>query len=329
MPGNPFSPREVIFAPTSSCNLSCGHCRVDRSKGTLRTEEALAFLSDCASGGVDRVGFSGGEPFLAADFLVAVIRSALDLGLYFDRLMTNAAWWNTEEELAAALSSVIDAGFDGTLAVSFDDWHGQNPGTVAAFIREAGRISGRNDWFEIVSVLGRSGDASPKRLEELARALDSKLVSSDGMPRAIRNEAARRNRELGMDDGSGLDIPILTIPFSPPSADTGAWKGDRWFADDWCEGPGNVLYAHPDGSVAVCCGFANERPELVAGHIRDGYAAILERARAMPQVRACYERGLGAVRKDLESRGVALPGKTADICQFCDWLCERGMLVKP
>lgn len=322
--GMPYNPREIIFAPTASCNLSCGHCRVDRSKGSLSHDEALAFLADCAAGGVDRVGFSGGEPFLEVDFVSAIIRSAVDLGMYFDRLMTNGVWWETEAELSAALASILDAGFDGTLAVSFDDWHGQEPNTIAALFREAGKISGRNDWFEIVCALSRAGEAPHARLEGLSRALGSRLVSSDGSPRAIRNDAALKNRELEMDDGSGIDIPILTIPFSASGSDSEAWKSDRWFTDDWCEGPGNVLFVHPDGSVAVCCGFANERPELIAGHIRDGFETLVERARAMPQVRACYERGLGVVRKDLESRGVTLPGKTSDVCQFCDWMCERA-----
>ncbi len=328
MPGKSYSPREIIFAPTSSCNLACGHCRVDRSKGTLPLDDALAFLADCAEGGVDRVGFSGGEPFLELGFVSAIIRSAVELGMYFDRLMTNGTWWKSGDELAASLSAIVNAGFDGTLAVSFDDWHGQDGGKIAEFFLEAGRISGRNDWFEIVSALDRDGGAPIARLESLARALDATLVSTDGAPLAIRNSAARKNRELGADDGSGIDIPILTIPFSAPGSDPAAWKAERWFSDDWCEGPGNVLYVHPDGSVAVCCGFANERPELIAGHLRDGYAKLVERARAMPQVRACYERGLGAVRKELEARGVPLPGKTSDICQFCDWLCESGLSDK-
>jgi hypothetical protein len=127
-----------------------------------------------------------------------------------------------------------------------------------------------------------------------------------------------------MDDGSGIDIPIQAIPYSPPHDDGAAWEASAWFADDWCAGPGNVLYVHPDGAVAVCCGFANERDELIAGHISEGAEALVAAARGNAHVRACYETGLGAWREKLSADGIKFPGKTGDICQFCDWLCVTG-----
>jgi len=43
------------------------------------------------------------------------------------------------------------------------------------------------------------------------------------------------------------------------------------------------------------------------------------------QVIACFETGLGAVRKRIEADGRKFPGKTDDMCFFCDTLC-RGKL---
>jgi organic radical activating enzyme len=327
--GEPFTPREVIFAPTNRCNLTCGHCRVNRARGSegprLTAEAACAFLDGAASGGVDRVGFSGGEPFLEPDFLVAVIRKAVELGLFFDRLMTNGDWWADRAELDATLARVLDAGFDGTFAISADAWHGQDPKRLAEFFARAGKLAGRFDVFEIVSVLDRKGNAPIDMLKRLARELDADLTCDGEMPLSLQNARARKNREQGMDDGSGIDIPILTIPYSAGYGDSDAWKGKRWFTDDWCEGPGNVFFVHPDGLAAVCCGFANENPELIAGNIAEGFDSLLAAARAKPQVRACYELGLAAYREKLEASGTVFPGKTNDPCFFCDHLCRSGL----
>ncbi len=327
----PFTPREVIFAPTNRCNLSCGHCRVTRGRALtpetkLTAEDAVAFLRGCADIGVDRVGFSGGEPFLEIAFLARVIEEASSLGLYFDRLMTNGVWWKDGEELDAGLRAVLDAGFDGTLAISVDDWHGQDPSRVARLIRRAGELAGRLDWFEIATAGAKDGSFPLARLEGLAAALGAKLTHSGALPMAIRDAAARSGDEDAVGSGQCVDIPVIPIPFSPSGKDIGSWNASRWFSDDWCEGPGNVLYAHPDGMVAVCCGFANERPELIAGHVSEGAAALLAKARAMPLVKAAYERGLASIRDELERGGAPFPGKTNDTCQFCDWLCESRSL---
>ena len=327
--GEPFTPREVIFAPTNRCNLTCGHCRVNRARGAqgprLTAEDACAFLDGAASGGIDRVGFSGGEPFLEPDFLVTVIKKAVELELFFDRLMTNGDWWADPTELESTLARIFDAGFDGTIAISADAWHGQDPKRLAKFIACAGKLAGRFDVFEIVSVLDRKDNAATDMLKRVARELDAELLCDGDTPRTIQNGQARQNREQGMDDGSGIDIPVLTIPYSAGFGDLEAWKGKRWFTDDWCEGPGNVFFVHPDGLAAVCCGFANENSELIAGNIAEGFDALLAAARAKPQVRACYELGLAAYREKLEASGVVFPGKTADACFFCDHLCRSGL----
>lgn len=328
----PFTPTQIVFAPTARCNLSCAHCRVERDAGTgtqkLTAESAVAFMTDCASHGIDRIGFSGGEPFLAVDFIEAVCASAVEQGLYFDRLMTNGVWFADEAELRSALSRVYDSGFDGTIAVSVDDWHDNDEAKLATFFKSTMEIFGRGDCLEVVSVGNRDGTDAGKRLRALAKNIGANLVCEGGVPRYIQDDKHRTNRERGMDDGTGVYIPIVTLPYSAPAGDSEAWKDSRWFSDDFCEGPGNVFYAHPDGSVAVCCGFANDNAALIAGTVADGYEKLLASARANPYVRACYEKGLGALRQDLEKAGTVFPGKTSDPCFFCDYLCSKGLTGK-
>ncbi|HRW25010.1 MAG TPA: radical SAM protein [Spirochaetia bacterium] len=320
-----FHPEEVIFAPTGRCNLRCSHCRVRRDGPELAIEAAVSFLDSCSAAGVERVGFSGGEPFLRLDFVVAVTAAAVDRGMYFDRLMTNGDWWATEASLHEALGAVADAGFDGVLGLSYDAYHGQAPERVAAFMAAAYEAFGRRDAVEILSVRSPDDEAFFRGLEAVAAALGGRLEYELGEPSRIVDDAYLGRSEADPDDGSDLVAQVVRSPRSR-SAEEGAWDAERWFADDYCEGPGNVLYVHPDGGVAVCCGFANERPQLIVGTVGDAVDAIVAEAAARPLVRACYEVGLAATRKRLEAEGVRFPGRTGDACFFCDYLCGEGLV---
>jgi len=319
-----FDPDEVIFAPTGRCNLACAHCRVRRDAGELRIDEAVTFLSSCAEAGVARVGFSGGEPFLRLDFLTALTAAAVDAGMFFDRLMTNGDWWRSEAELREALDAVYGAGFDGTLGLSHDAYHRQPPERVAAFLSAVFAVSGRRDAAELLSVRSSDDEGFLAGLTVVAERLGGRLELDGKEPVRIVDEAFLRRSPADPDDGAALSLPIQRFPRSLGAAEDG-WGARAWFRDDYCEGPGNVLYVHPDGRVAVCCGFANERPELCIGTIGDSYATLMENAASSPVVRARYDTGLGALRERLEARGERFPGKADDPCFFCDYLCSRGL----
>jgi hypothetical protein len=318
-----FRPEEVIFAPTAQCNLHCAHCRVTRIPDVLDEDAAVAFLESCQSAGIDRVGFSGGEPFLRPAFLCALSKAAVDLGMIFDRLMTNGVWFQDEASLRETLGRLSGAGFDGTVGVSVDSWHEQDPERLACFFRSVYEIWGRRDCIEILSV--RSDDEGPcnEKLARLAREFEGAILAEGGEPLAIADSRQSVKRSPEEDAPESLFIDIHRFPYSASAAED-AWRDDEWFEDDFCAGPGNVLYVHPNGDVAACCGFANENPELLIGNIAlDGYEDVMRRAAASPHIADCYDRGLGAVRAGLEASGMSFPGKTRDICFFCDWLCAR------
>ena len=324
-----FQPDEVIFAPTGRCNLTCAHCRVRRGPEELPVADAIAFLESCEAGGIERLGFSGGEPFLRTDFLVAISKAAVERGLYFDRLMTNGDWWPDETELRSTLVSVRDAGFDGMIGLSYDSYHGQTAGRIAAFLGAVFDVWGRKDTVELLSVRSADDASFLLDLETVAAALGGRLErGDDGEPVRILDEAYASRTPADPDDGSGLVIPVIRSPRSA-SADEGSWDSPRWFKDDFCEGPGNVFYVHPDGSVAVCCGFANENQPLLIGSTSDSYETLMANAAGNAHVRACFDKGLGAVRAELESSGTRFPGKTADICFFCDYVCRGGLVENP
>lgn len=314
-----FKPLEIIFAPTSRCNLHCSHCRVSRGGMELGIDESIAFLESCANDGIERLGFSGGEPFLRIDFVAALTRAAVDNGMYFDRLMTNGDWWSSEAELRLALEKVYEAGFDGTIGLSYDAYHAQNPERVAIFLATVFEVWGRKDSLEILSVRSASDEVFLRDLGAVATALGGRVESSDGEPLRIVGTNAQARSEADPDDGSALDVQLIRSPLSRCAAE-GSWTSSRWFIDDYCAGPGNVFYVHPNGEVAVCCGFANENPALIVGTVRDSYDSLMANAGGNAYIKTCYETGLGELRMGLEAKGVRFPGKTGDMCMFCDYV---------
>jgi hypothetical protein len=319
-----FKPEEIIFAPTARCNLVCGHCRVTRIPRELEGRQAVAFMASCRSREIERIGFSGGEPFLRPDFLYEVCRAAVEMEYYFGRLMTNGCWADDEAGFTAALEPLYEAGFDGIFGLSFDSWHGNDFHRVAGFLKAVFGIWGRKDNVEILAVRAPGQDGADARaLAALATALGGQLQQGTvGQPLAIVDQAWLARTAADPDDGGGLYLPVQCFPYSS-AAEEGGWGAQAWFEDDYCQGPGNVFYVHPDGRVAVCCGFANENDALIIGNISThGYDQLMEKAAAAPQVHHCYDTGLAALAQQLEADGRELPGKTGDMCCFCDYLCQ-------
>jgi hypothetical protein len=320
-----FKPEEIIFAPTAQCNLACGHCRVTRIPQELDSPAAIAFMASCRGRGVQRIGFSGGEPFLRPDFLQEVCQAAVDMDYYFGRLMTNGCWAKDEAGYASVLDPLQAAGFDGIFGLSFDSWHGNDADKAAVFLKTVFRIWGRKDIAEILAVHAPGQDgADEAAVKALAAGLGGVFdPGSGGRPAAIVDQAWLARTAAEPDDGGGLYLPVQRFPYSA-AADEGGWGAEAWFEDDYCQGPGNVFYVHSDGRVAVCCGFANENDDLIIGNIADdGYDQLVHKAAATAQVLHCHDTGLAALARQLEAEGRVFPGKTGDLCFFCDYLCTN------
>ena len=297
-----FNPDEIIFSATSACNLHCEHCFVDREARRLDIGVAVAFLRDCAAGGkIERVGFTGGEPFLYMDFLVALTKETVALELLFDQIMTNGDWWKDETDLNKALQTLYDAGYDGKIGLSWDKYHGQSEERMTTFINAVQTIFGE----ESINI---------QQVQENCPDSHAELVSA-----SLSTENGFRN-QFGMTN-------IYTLPRTYPSPDTRAWQDKHWFKEEYCQGPGNVLYVHADGNIAPCCGFANENPALFIGKITDSYETLIKNAANNKLVQLCFEEGLShyrrhGLKKMLKARHEKLPGRTSSICSFCDYICR-------
>ena len=288
-----FCPTEIIFSCTTACNLHCEHCFVNRESKKLDIKEALAFLNTCAqSGTIEKVGFSGGEPFLYMEFLFEMSRAVVEHDMLFDQIMTNGDWWQTEEDLKQRLQLLYDAGYDGKIGLSWDKYHGQTAERMNTFIKSVQTIFGE-DSINIQTV----GEVSPSLQSASALPLPPLTGDAPVMP---------------------PDIPVYTLPRTYPSEDPKGWQARHWFREDYCQGPGNILYVHTDGNIAPCCGFANENPALFIGRMTDNFETIMQNAANNKMVQLCFTKGLSRYR-----RFKKFPGKTSDICTFCDYVCKH------
>lgn len=307
-----FKPLEVLFSPTADCNLSCRHCQSKKTGHALSIPLAERFLESCKDAGVEKIGFTGGEPFLNPEFLYRISRLGLELDMYFDRLMTNGVWFENKIHLEQVLFKLYDYGYDGGICVSVDAFHRQNIEKLKIFIEIALKIWGRGDLISVASVRGAEDAGTLKILRGLAAKLCAKLNIYPGGAMAVKN--------------SRLFIPVNFIDLAPvgkASRTKDSWDG-KWFKEDYCAGPGNVFLVEPDGSVKPCCGYAGHNELLTVGNIgRDGAEQIIENINSNFFTRAVFTSGLAGIRKKMEKKGIKFPSKTTNHCFFCNYLIEK------
>jgi hypothetical protein len=276
---------------------------------------ALLFLEDARREGVEVLGFTGGEPFLQANFVIAVTRRAAELSYRFDKVMSNGVWHEDERHLTHVLTDLRDAGYSGKLGLSIDKFHGRHTSKAVEFCRVARRVFDRDNIIGL-SYASRHPDQGLEPVRELAAELDAVIDWSPLLGRYL------------------LVAPDLTItlswnhlaPVERAERFTGAWDG-VWFEEDYCEGPGQALIVTPRGEVKPCCGFASDLEQLTIGNIyRDTVRRIIRRARRHPYVGKVFGKGLTAIRDEILARDpAALPGATSNHCFFCWYVLTQGV----
>lgn len=311
-----FRPNYLSFAGTYQCNLTCPHCCVPIEwPDRLDIASALRFLEDAHREGIALLGFTGGEPFLYPEFLYALCRRAVELGFRFDKIMTNGVWHRDAAHLESVLGELAATGYSGKLGLSVDKFHGRHTAQAAEFCRTARRIFGRDTVLSL-SYASRRPDAGLEPVHYLASELNAVIEWSDLLRRYLLV-----SEELTMTLNWNHLAPVERAEHL-----AGAWDG-QWFAEDYCEGPGQALIVTPKGEVKPCCGFASDLDQLTIGNIyRDSVSRIIRRARRHPYVGKVFREGLSAIRDEILSRDPnALPGATSNHCFFCWYVLTRGL----
>lgn len=309
-----FYPDEILFLPSTWCNLKCEHCAPPQTKAILPKNDAIRFLLDCKKHGIIRVGFTGGEVFLHRSFLLPVVKKSRALDFVFTHITTNGVWFKNRKQLIETLRRLYHAGYDGSFFVSIDAFHRGSLKKVALFIRESCRIWQRPDIVSLAYVWGVREQETNRKIQALSRAMGI----------TMNHSLARGSCCL---TGNDYVIRTFKIPFSAARGKgriRDPWQDRAWFKEDYCRGPGNVLFVLPDGTVKPCCGYGSHSPKLTLGNIKhDSVRTMLSRSRKSPVVRTVFGKGLTSLRKTLQKKGVRFPGKTTDHCVFCEYALGR------
>jgi organic radical activating enzyme len=311
-----FRPNYLSFSGTYQCNLTCPHCCVPIEwPDRLAIPVAIRFLEQAAEFGIGIVGFTGGEPFLYPEFLIALSRRAVELRFRFDKIMTNGVWFEDEAQLTAILRELADTGYSGKLGLSVDKFHGKYTEKLVRFCRVARAVFGRDNILSL-SYASPAPERGLQPVHELARALDAVVEWSDLL---------RHYLLVAPDFTMTLNWNHLAAVERAEHLPSN-WDG-QWFQEDYCEGPGQALIVTPKGAVKPCCGFASDLDQLTIGNIQqDSVAQIVERARSHPYVGMLFREGLTAIRDEILARDPnAFPGATSNHCFFCWFVLTRGL----
>jgi pyruvate-formate lyase-activating enzyme len=289
--------RHLGFSLTRACPLRCRHCIVatlsagEAARVTVSAPQAEAYaqeLAELRALGIERVSFTGGEPFLALGPLATLSAAAAASGMRCT-VVTACHWAKTEKSAARLLDRFPDI---HAWHLSTDVFHEEflpadHVLTAARAVLAAGRevvvrmavghpptAADQRLHQRLVDELPEDAELSVQPVVKAGRAADLDLTVN---PARGRNVPCPSTGPLVRDDGSVspccsalIDQPDVG-PFELPPAGDGlvamyrAWVGDRalrlvrsvgfapflaWIAQDMPEHP--VLRAIPDHPCETC-----------------------------------------------------------------------------
>ena len=165
-----------------------------------------------------------------------------------------------------------------------------------------------------------------RSIKELSELLDTDSITSqysesDDFPiKLVFNKPLENAFIYYEDEQDSIRIQWIDQVGEDPE-DSDYWQAEEWFTEDYCEGPGQVLYVHADGSIAPCCGYANESEKLKIGSIYTmTIKQVLDNANSMDIIKTIYKYGLLKEAMKLDKEKLPGKGKTCNNCQFCSYL---------
>ncbi|TRO45937.1 radical SAM protein [Candidatus Bathyarchaeota archaeon] len=122
--GKPNTPLIVSYAVTRACNLRCLHCHVaarDAMANELNLQEAMQAVDEMALLGTEALIFSGGEPMLRKDFILALAEYCVDAGI-IPAMLTNGVLINHKVALELKEAGIMAVGIplDSVIPESHD-----------------------------------------------------------------------------------------------------------------------------------------------------------------------------------------------------------------
>ncbi len=236
-------PLVLSFFMDYKCNYFCDHCSVragPHRNNPFPLEAIKKLLDEGKKIGFKVVVFTGGEPTLDMDKLLAALRYAKNLG-YITRVVTNGFWATTFEKAMDVLSKMKDAGLD-EINTSFDDYHLDIP---------------KRRWSVDPAQYVYIVKASLKLNIRIGIGLiydSNSLITRDFATKFFSLYLGLTPQEIEKHIKFVVDVPARLGRASTEIPDEMILQ--RELPISGCNDIGKVYGLHPDGRITVCCGHA-------------------------------------------------------------------------
>jgi radical SAM protein with 4Fe4S-binding SPASM domain len=184
--GKPNTPLIVSFAVTKACNLRCLHCHVSAKEALtdeLNLQEATHAIDEMANLGTEAVIFSGGEPLLRKDFVLALAEYCVDSGI-IPALLSNGVLLSRKVawELKNAGIMAVGLPFDSIVPERHDKLRNV-PGTFEKALK-AIRACQEVDLEVVITTMALKDtfEDMPKRIDYLAQLGIEQVAVYDLVP---------------------------------------------------------------------------------------------------------------------------------------------------
>jgi hypothetical protein len=245
--------RTLSVMPTFRCTAACRHCgTLSNPKQTerLSLEQIVGAIDQAAAAGYELVVFTGGEPTLEDDLLLAGIRRAAGHGISV-RLVTNGWWAETRKVAREVLRRYQVAGL-AELNLSTGDQHSR-------FVPVENVISAAAAGVDI-------GLGTVLVMIEIVEGRDLTQAAVENHPMFARLAKAKRER-IGFVESPWMPLSPRRVAEYPPGL---AATADNIATRTGCDSILTTTTIQPDGRIGACCGLGMRLiPELQIGRVDD------------------------------------------------------------
>lgn len=253
--------REIHWEITNKCNLRCKHCLSTSGsarENELSTEEAISVLETLQSIGVNKIYFTGGEPFSRKDFLKLLERTVA-LGMQV-AIITNATLLQkTTIEMIEKLGIELGISLDGTDDITNDNIRGQ--GSFRKAIKALKQCQNVSIPITLYVTITAANVSQIDTFAKLAREYGCKNIHFNEVN--IAGRALDFSSELAISTEQKQCLPELIANIA-----SSVFGEQLSVVDESCWVDGTSLFMTADGSIYLCSEIFQCRPELAIGNIR-------------------------------------------------------------
>lgn len=284
--------RGLTLMLTNRCNASCAFCGLrcgPSGDQVMSLSLGRRLIDEAAALGFERVGVTGGEPFLVPNLMFELLEYAKEVGIPKRTVATNGFWgsWSEEklEEAAERLKACVTH-----VSVSHDAFHAEYVPTESVF-RAADALAEKKIEcsIHVADVYGEKG-AGPF-MASLAERGMYRVFSV--YPLAPYGRAEDLPREIFI-------------------------RSESWDTTS-CNTCG-ILAVSPDGTLFPCCSLGSQDMKLCLGNVNtSSLSGLLAGTREMQvmNVLSDPESFRDFMRYAKEELGIELPEKVSCGCDLC------------